>query len=65
MTTNILLLIVAFVCARGIFFLIDDPEGPNLLIVTVLALVLYTILRMSWCVVHRYVLKSTEEERGG
>lgn len=31
------------VVSRVIFFLIDDPEGPNLLIVTVLALIIFSI----------------------
>jgi hypothetical protein len=36
-----LLLALCFIVSRLIFSLIDDPEGPNLLIVTVLALGLF------------------------
>lgn len=35
--------VTAFVCARAMFYFIDDPEGPNLLIVTVLAIILYML----------------------
>gem|GEM_PF-1728808 len=38
----LLLVITAFVCSRALFFFFHDPEGPNLLIVTVLALILYS-----------------------
>ena len=33
----LILVLVSFALSRGVFFLINDPEGPNLLIVTVLA----------------------------
>lgn len=33
----------ALVCSRAMFFFIDDSEGPNLLIVTVLAIILYVL----------------------
>ncbi len=33
----------ALVCSRTIFFFINDPEGPNLLVVTVMAFILYGI----------------------
>lgn len=36
-----ILLIVSFVISKLVFFLIDDPEGPNLLIVTVLAILIF------------------------
>ncbi len=36
-----LLGITAIVFSRGLFFFFDDPEGPNLLIVIVLAAALY------------------------
>ena len=39
----LLLGVTALTGSRILFFLFDDPEGPNLLIVTVLALVLYAI----------------------
>lgn len=37
----LILVITAFVCSRALFALFDDPEGPNLLIVTVMAAILY------------------------
>ena len=33
----------ALICSRTLFFSFHDPEGPNLLIVTVLALVIYAL----------------------
>ncbi len=39
------MIITSLVCSRGFFFFINDPEGPNLLIVTVLALILFFV---SW-----------------
>jgi hypothetical protein len=44
----LLLVITAFVCSRTLFFLFHDPEGPNLLIVTVLALILYSASWIAW-----------------
>ena len=44
----LLLVITAFVCSRTLFFLFHDPEGPNLLIVTVLALLLYCASVIAW-----------------
>ena len=44
----LLLAIAAFVCSRTLFFLFHDPEGPNLLIVTVLALLLYGASVLAW-----------------
>lgn len=44
----LLLVITAFVCSRTLFFLFQDPEGPNLLIVTVLALLLYGASVIAW-----------------
>ncbi|MEN9649452.1 MAG: hypothetical protein RL094_419 [Candidatus Parcubacteria bacterium] len=41
---RVTLLIASFILSRLMFFLIDDPEGPNLLIVTVLALVIFVML---------------------
>lgn len=37
----VLLLITAFASSRLMFALINDPEGPNLLVVTVMAAVIY------------------------
>lgn len=42
-TSLILLAIIALLGSRAMFFFIDDPEGPNLLIVTVTALVVYSL----------------------
>lgn len=42
------LVITAFACSRALFFLFHDPEGPNLLIVTVLALLLYGASFIAW-----------------
>ena len=39
-TSLLLLLVTAFGLSRALFFFFHDPEGPNLLIVTVLALIL-------------------------
>lgn len=33
--------VTAMVCSRAMFWFFDDPEGPNLLIVTVMAAVVY------------------------
>lgn len=37
----LILLIISFAISRFVFFLINDPEGPNLLIVTVLAMLIF------------------------
>jgi len=37
----IILGITAITCSRVMFALFDDPEGPNLLVVTVMALIIY------------------------
>ena len=44
----LLLVITAFVLSRALFFFFQDPEGPNLLIVTVLALILYSASIIAW-----------------
>lgn len=36
----------SLVCSRGMFFFFDDPEGPNLLIVIVMALIIYSLSMM-------------------
>jgi hypothetical protein len=36
-----MLLIISFAVSRFVLFLINDPEGPNLLIVTVLAMLIF------------------------
>ena len=47
-TSLLLLVITAFVCSRALFSFFPDPEGPNLLIVTVLALLLYCASVIAW-----------------
>jgi hypothetical protein len=47
-TSLVLLGITALVCSRTLFFFFHDPEGPNLLIVTVLALILYSASFIAW-----------------
>ena len=47
-TSFLLLVITAFVSSRTLFFFFHDPEGPNLLIVTVLALILYSASLIAW-----------------
>jgi hypothetical protein len=43
MGSRITLAIAALVVSRGMFSMFDDPEGPNLLIVVVAALVIYFV----------------------
>ena len=47
-TSLLLLGITALTCSRALFFLFHDPEGPNLLIVTVLAMILYVASFIVW-----------------
>ena len=42
-TTLIILGITAIVCSRASFFFVNDPEGPNLLIVIGAAVILYVV----------------------
>ncbi len=58
-TSLLLLVITAFVCSRTLFFFFHDPEGPNLLIVTVLALLLYTASWIAW----RFIPATTAGKR--
>jgi VIT1/CCC1 family predicted Fe2+/Mn2+ transporter len=39
----LILAATAIVCSRALFFFFNDPEGPNLLIVTVFALAIYLL----------------------
>lgn len=41
---HLVLLGTSFILSRLVFFIVDDPEGPNLLIVSVLAIVIYVVL---------------------
>jgi hypothetical protein len=47
-TSLVLLGITALTCSRILFFLFHDPEGPNLLVVTVLAMILYVASFLVW-----------------
>lgn len=49
----ILLGVVSLLVSRAIFFLINDPEGPNLLIVTVLAAVIYSASLASYYIIRK------------
>lgn len=40
----LILSLASMLISRGLFLFIDDPEGPNLLIVLVLAFVIYGVL---------------------
>jgi FtsH-binding integral membrane protein len=42
-TSLLILVITALVCSRAMFALFNDPEGPNLLIVVVMAALLYAL----------------------
>lgn len=53
------LVTTAFVCSRALFFFFHDPEGPNLLIVTVLALLLYSASFIAW----RFIPASTASKK--
>jgi len=42
-TALLILGIASVVCSRAVFFFINDPEGPNLLVVMVLAVLIFFI----------------------
>jgi hypothetical protein len=42
-TLLFILVITALLCSRAMFWFFDDPEGPNLLVVTVMAAILYVL----------------------
>ncbi len=42
-TPLLILGITAIVCSRALFSFFNDPEGPNLLVVTVMALIIYCV----------------------
>jgi hypothetical protein len=42
-TSLVLLGIAAVLCSRTLFFFFNDPEGPNLVVVIGLAIVLYLV----------------------
>ena len=47
-TSLLVLVVTAFVCSRALFYFFKDPEGPNLLIVSVLALILFSASFLAW-----------------
>jgi hypothetical protein len=55
----LLLVVTALVCSRALFFFFHDPEGPNLLIVTVLALILYGTSFLAW----RFIPSTTASKK--
>ena len=55
----IILVATALVCSRIMFALFNDPEGPNLLIITVMAVILFFI---SWAA-YVYALSTTGFKR--
>jgi len=58
-TSLLLLGITAFACSRTLFFLFHDPEGPNLLVVSVLAMILYIASFIAW----RFIPAGTASKR--
>lgn len=52
-TQHIILGLVSLVLSRLTFMLIDDPEGPNLLIVVGLALVIYVFFLALYLIYYR------------
>lgn len=48
-----ILLILSFAISRLLFFFVDDPEGPNLLIVTVLALFIFVPVSLMYLKISR------------
>ena len=40
-TPLLILGITALICSRAMFFFFNDPEGPNLLVVTVMTAIVY------------------------
>ncbi len=40
----LIIFLISFIASRLVFYLIDDPEVPNLLIVTILAVIIFTPL---------------------
>lgn len=54
--SNFILIIISLTISRLVFYFINDPEGPNLLIVTLLAIVIFSILYL----VKRIILKKSK-----
>jgi hypothetical protein len=56
-TPLLILAIPAIVCSRAWFFFINDPEGPNLVVVMGLAVILYFLSVMAYVLVSATVAK--------
>ncbi len=48
-----ILVLTSLVCSRTMFLLFDDPEGPNLLVVTVGATIIYSISLVTYKIILR------------
>lgn len=57
-TTLLTLILSSFVLSRALFVFFNDPEGPNLLIVTILAVFLFGVAQT----VNKYYSKKVEGE---
>ena len=44
----LILAVTALLCSRMLFFFFNDPEGPNLLIVTGLALIIFSLSSLAY-----------------
>ncbi len=54
----LILLVTSLVCSRTMFFFFDDPEGPNLLVVTLAALIIFCVtLPMYMCVTRAKLIR--------
>ncbi len=40
-TITLLLVVISFTTSTLVFYFIDDPEGPNLFVVSVLAIIIF------------------------
>jgi amino acid permease len=53
-TSHMAIIITSLLLSRSIFFFIDDPEGPNLLIVSVLALFIYIVIYFIYKLIDKF-----------
>ncbi|MCF7865346.1 MAG: hypothetical protein K9M11_02465 [Candidatus Pacebacteria bacterium] len=51
--TLLILGAISLVCSRTVFFFVNDPEGPNLLIVVVLAAIIFAVFLFTYWLYHR------------
>jgi hypothetical protein len=56
-TPLLILAIAAIICSRTWFFFITDPEGPNLVVVMGLAIILYFLSVMAYALTSATVAK--------